>query len=154
MLEWRRSLFSSRTVASTYPVSIGQTSSHFSREKFYWELEQSLIQSPKRLFLVSDKKVFLDFQNQRLAPTTSECLILALSLASYKQKSFHFFFKRNFQIDVLTGLMNKYVAENKAFDPSNLTTIGTIDSVQGQEYDCVIFSLVRSNPKSEFSGKF
>ncbi|CAL2029710.1 unnamed protein product [Caenorhabditis brenneri] len=27
------------------------------------------------------------------------------------------------------------------------TTIGTVDSVQGQEYDCVIFSMVRSNPR-------
>ncbi|EFP09071.1 hypothetical protein CRE_21612 [Caenorhabditis remanei] len=44
--------------------------------------------------------------------------------------------------------MNEFVAKNEAFDPSNLTTIGTIDSVQGQEYDCVIFSMVRSNPKT------
>ncbi|CAL2052229.1 unnamed protein product [Caenorhabditis brenneri] len=51
------------------------------------------------------------------------------------------------QVDLLKAGMEKYI-ENREIDPTcRETTIATVDSVQGLEFDCVIFSMVRSNPK-------
>ncbi|EGT42352.1 hypothetical protein CAEBREN_13557 [Caenorhabditis brenneri] len=50
------------------------------------------------------------------------------------------------QTEVIKHGMDNLI-EKTGDDSCKQTTIGTVDSVQGQEYDCVIFSMVRSNPR-------
>uniref|UniRef100_A0A1I7TXA5 AAA_12 domain-containing protein n=1 Tax=Caenorhabditis tropicalis TaxID=1561998 RepID=A0A1I7TXA5_9PELO len=45
-------------------------------------------------------------------------------------------------------LLQTKIEELKDFKDCHLTKIGTVDSAQGQGYDVVIFSMVRSNPQS------
>lgn len=47
----------------------------------------------------------------------------------------------------MTKLMEEFGAETGYTDFVQ-TTIGTVDSVQGKEYEVVIFTMVRSNPRS------
>ncbi|CAL2048600.1 unnamed protein product [Caenorhabditis brenneri] len=52
----------------------------------------------------------------------------------------------NGQIELLTEKMETFMKDTNDFSCKQ-TTIGTAERVQGQEYDCVIFSMVRSNPR-------
>ncbi|CAO4360873.1 unnamed protein product [Caenorhabditis nigoni] len=53
------------------------------------------------------------------------------------------------QIDLLGRMIDEHCKTSGNMDCKN-TKIGTVDSVQGQEYDIVIFTSVRNNPKKNF----
>ncbi|CAP24797.2 Protein CBG03999 [Caenorhabditis briggsae] len=53
------------------------------------------------------------------------------------------------QIELLGRMIDEYCKTSNNMDCKN-TKIGTVDSVQGQEYDVVIFTSVRNNPKKNF----
>ncbi|CAO4385618.1 unnamed protein product [Caenorhabditis nigoni] len=50
------------------------------------------------------------------------------------------------QIDLLGRMMDDFCEKTENIDCKN-TKVGTVDSVQGKEYDIVIFTSVRNNPK-------
>ncbi|ULT83185.1 hypothetical protein L3Y34_012434 [Caenorhabditis briggsae] len=53
------------------------------------------------------------------------------------------------QVELLSSMIDEYYEKTKNIDCKN-TKIGTVDSVQGKEYDIVIFTSVRNNPQKNF----